>query len=62
MGMMALFLKECNQCGGIEERVFTDSWTGKELCLSCLIPIGDRITMSPASEGDNLIELLDEVA
>jgi len=54
-----LFLRECDNCAMREERVFRDSWTGKELCLSCLGPIVDRITSSPASEGDNLLGLLD---
>jgi hypothetical protein len=48
----------CDQCGASEERVFTDSWTGKELCAMCLSSIINQITMSPASEGDNLPELL----
>jgi len=51
-------LKACSNCGGVEERLFTDSWTGLELCAMCLSPIIDNVTMSPASEGDNLKELL----
>lgn len=55
----ALFVKTCDNCEGVEERLFVDSWTGKELCLTCLAPIVNQITMSPASDGDNLPELLD---
>ena len=58
--MLSIFLHECDNCGGTEERLFRDSWTGKELCLPCLYPIAGHITMSPASEGDNLIKLLKE--
>lgn len=50
--------RDCDACGRIEERVFTDSWTGKDLCLTCLHDIGvGQIAMTP-SEGDNLPELL----
>lgn len=54
-----LALKECDVCSRIEERLFTDSWTGLEICLSCLYPVAGNITMSPASEGDNLKSLLE---
>jgi len=55
-----LFLMHnCDQCEGLEERVFTDSWTGKELCLSCLHPIVGQIAMSPQTEKDNLESLLE---
>jgi hypothetical protein len=53
-----ILLRECDNCGAAEERVFTDNWTGKELCLQCLSPIVRAITNSPASEGDNLARLL----
>lgn len=49
---------ECENCGGLEERTFRDSWTGMDLCLMCLAPIASQITNSPASEGDNLMTLL----
>src|SRR6516164_1077583 len=26
--------KTCGACGGAEERVFTDSWTGRQLCTT----------------------------
>jgi hypothetical protein len=58
-GAIVLLLKTCDNCEGVEERVFTDSWTGKELCSMCLVGIINQVTMSPASEGDNLLELLD---
>lgn len=59
--MMPLFYSECEACMAFEERVFTDSWTGKELCLDCLGQILDDITNSPCSEGDNLIQLMVDV-
>lgn len=46
--------RECSHCQVTEERVFTDSWTGKELCLACIIAVAPYVTNSPASEGDNL--------
>jgi len=54
-----IFLRSCDNCSATEERVFTDSWTGKELCLECLSMIASDITNSPQSEGDNLAEVLD---
>lgn len=56
--MTILFLEECGACGMLEERVFTDSWTGQELCASCLYEVVGHVTNSPASEGDNLMQLL----
>lgn len=56
--MLPLFMDECDACGALEERVFTDSWTGKQLCASCLYEIIGDVTNSPASEGDNLVKLL----
>lgn len=53
-----LFLKECQGCGGVEERLFVDSWTGIELCTMCLSEVLDEVTMSPASEGDNFKDVL----
>jgi len=54
-----LFYHKCDGCGcPAEERVFTDSWTGKEFCLMCLCKIIEQITMSPEEEGDNLPELM----
>lgn len=58
--MLVLFMEECGACGALEERTFTDSWTGKELCAACLGEIIDEVTNSPASEGDNLVRLLIE--
>jgi hypothetical protein len=48
------FLKVCNACDGSETRLFTDSWTGLELCTECLTAVLPRVTMSPEEEGDNL--------
>lgn len=59
--LVALFMRDCAACGASEERVFEDSWTGTELCLPCLMQIGDRLTMSPGSEGDNMDALIDEI-
>lgn len=59
--LIMLLSHECEGCGGLEERVFTDSWSGKELCPGCLHKIVGKLTMSPASEGDNLLELMDEL-
>lgn len=60
---MLSVLHECDGCGAPEERVFTDTWTGKELCPSCLHKIIGRVQMSPATDpaGDNLPELLKEL-
>ena len=55
-----IFYRDCDNCGASEERVFTDSWTGKELCIMCLAPVIDGVTMSPASDGDNLDAKLKE--
>ena len=55
-----MFMHDCDACGCPEERVFEDSWSGKRLCLACLGSVWDRVTNSPATEGDNLEELLDE--
>lgn len=52
--MQVLFYKTCAHCDNDEERVFTDSWTGMDLCLSCLDTVARYVTNSPASEGDNL--------
>lgn len=53
-------LRECDNCGQPEERLFEDTWTGKELCIMCLAPIINSLTMSPNSDGDNIDELLKE--
>jgi hypothetical protein len=58
--MLPLFMDDCNACGALEERVFTDSWTGRELCAECLGTIINEVTNSPCSEGDNLDKLLVE--
>ena len=57
---MILFYHECDGCEcPAEERVFTDTWTGKSLCCSCLYKIIGKVTMSPEDEGDNLLELME---
>lgn len=48
----------CDVCGQIEERLWVDTWTGLQACMGCLGPVIDRITNSPASEGDNIEKLL----
>jgi hypothetical protein len=60
MSIGFLFIRKCQACGSPEERVFTDSWTGTELCLMCLIEVANYVTMSPMSEGDNLKQVLRE--
>jgi hypothetical protein len=57
--MRLMLWSECDHCGSLEERIFTDSWTGKALCLSCLYEICGQICMSPQTEGDNLEMLLE---
>lgn len=57
---MLVILRDCDNCGRSEERLFTDTWTGKELCVECLVPILNHVALSPASEGDNLVKLLAE--
>lgn len=53
--------RECAGCAAVEERLFTDTYTGKDLCSLCLIKVLPQTTMSPESEGDNLPELLEEL-
>lgn len=53
------FLKECTFCGSSETRLFTDSWSGQELCLECLSSVAAYVTMSPEEEGDNLVKELE---
>jgi hypothetical protein len=57
--MGLVILRDCDACGQSEERLFTDSWTGKELCISCLAPAINQLALSPASEGDNLTKIID---
>lgn len=58
-GLYMLLSHRCGGCGGLEERIFTDSWTGRDLCCMCLYRIVGDLTMSPLDEGDNLDELLE---
>ena len=52
----------CDNCGGLEERVFADSYTGYELCVECLCEEPEtgnknplwQLTMSPEEDGDNI--------
>lgn len=55
---MFVFLHDCDSCDSTVERIFTDSWTGKELCLDCLSEVVGDVSMSPGDEGDNLLSLL----
>jgi hypothetical protein len=60
MTMFAI-MKDCNGCGSVsEERVFTDSWTGLQLCMECVSAVAPHVTMSPATDGDNLRHELKE--
>jgi hypothetical protein len=60
-----MFFRKCDNCGGIDERVFTDSWSGHEFCVSCLAEEPETgvknplwfLTMSPSEDGDNIEEL-----
>jgi len=54
-----LFLYECESCGCREERVFRDNWTGLEVCTICLGKVIKQVSLAPATEGDNLRELLE---
>lgn len=56
--MTLMFLDNCSACECLEERLFTDSWTGLSLCLACLLWVGEYVTNSPQSEEDNLKRLL----
>ena len=58
--LLMLLSHECDNCGSLEERVFTDSWTGVELCLPCLVEVAGQVTISPGTGKDNLQKLLDE--
>ena len=56
---MWVFIHDCDWCEASEERLFTDNWTGMELCLGCLHRVAYHVTNSPVSEGDNLpVELM----
>lgn len=57
--MPLVLLEECSVCDASEERVFTDSFTGKEVCIECLAPVIRQITNSPQTENDNLADLLE---
>lgn len=57
---MLIIAHKCSWCGTEEERLFTDSWTGRELCLECLSIVAQHVTNSPATEGDNLLQALGE--
>lgn len=50
-------MRECSACGSPETRVFVDSWTGKELCMTCICEVAPQVTMSP-EDGDNLADVL----
>ena len=60
-GTKLFFLRDCDNCGYSEERVFTDSLTGLELCLPCLTQIAGQIHLTPSESGDNLEKLLEDV-
>ncbi len=52
--MPLILLHDCENCGTTEERIVTDSWTGKELCFGCAIKVLPHVTQSPYHERDNL--------
>lgn len=56
--MTLVLLHDCDVCGASEERVWTDSFTGMEVCQQCLHPAIGQITNSPHSERDNIKDLL----
>ena len=58
--MYFTILRTCEICENTEERTFTDSYTGLEMCLMCLAPIANNVTNSPATEGDNIRTLIRE--
>ena len=45
-----MLLKECQWCSGVETRLFTDSWTGKELCIECMAHVINHVTFDPEEE------------
>ena len=53
-GFGLLLLKSCDACNSSETRLYTDSWTGLELCTDCLIAVLPSVTMSPEEDDDNL--------
>ena len=55
-------MHKCDLCGGEEERMLQDTWTGKNICLDCVGQIWDKLTNSPASERDNLQRLAKDLA
>lgn len=57
-----MVMYDCDHCGGCEERVFKDTYTGMSLCLMCLSPVVGYVTDSPFTEGDNLQEELDNTS
>lgn len=52
---------DCDVCDDSVTRVFTDSWSGREVCVSCLAEAGNdgrlmRLHMDPgcSEESDNI--------
>jgi hypothetical protein len=60
VGYPLVLLRICDNCQRSEERTFTDTYTGLELCVMCLAPIINQVALSPQSEDDNLEPLLEE--
>lgn len=56
-------MHQCDICKGIEGRVLTDSWTGRDICFMCASR-GEHglfytVTMTPGTDGsDNLDEAI----
>ena len=55
-----MMMYDCDNCGGWEERVFKDTYTGMHICLHCLSDVALYVTNSPFTERDNLQAELDK--
>lgn len=56
--MTLIFRYDCAACGDSVQRIFTDSYTGTQLCLHCLQAVAPEITDSPATEPDSLKSII----
>lgn len=55
-----VFLKTCEACGMSCERIFTDSWTGLEVCPECLAQVINDVNLDcqTGERSDDLRALL----